>query len=152
MRGELYPFDRVAGSMKRGKKRYKLCVNVTETNMFTSETYEINHKFKCDDNCLIYLLFCKCYGKQYVGETTDSFSYGWNNYKDNDRKHSRTKSCMQEHLFKQFNSMGHNGFLNNVSITLIDKTDGKSPKKTEDYWRRTLKTYSLFGLNVEDSF
>ena len=58
---------------------------------------------------------------------------------------------MQEHLFKHFNSMGHNGFLNNVSITLIDKTDGKNPKKREDYRRRTLKTYSSFGLNVEDS-
>ena len=58
---------------------------------------------------------------------------------------------MQEHLLKYFNGMGHIGFLNNVSITLIDKTDGKSLKKREDYWRRTLKTYSLFELNVEDS-
>ena len=104
--------------------------------------HKINHKLTCDDNCLIYLLSCKCCGKQYVGETTDSFRYRWNNYKDNDRKHSRKESCMQEHLFKHFNSMGHNGFLNNVSITLIDKTDGKNPKKREDYWRRTLKTYS----------
>ena len=56
---------------------------------------------------------------------------------------------MQEH-FKHFNSMEHNGFLNNVSITLTNKTDGKNPKKRED-WRRTLKTYSPFGLNVEDS-
>ena len=46
---------------------------------------------------------------------------------------------MQEHLFKYFNDMGHNGFLNSVSITLI-----------EDCWRRTLKTYSPFGVNVED--
>ena len=67
------------------------------------------------------------------------------------RKHSRKESCMQEHLFKHFNSMGHNGFLNNVSITLIDKTDSKNPKKRDDCWRRTLKTYSTFGLNVEDS-
>ena len=43
--------------------------------------------------------------------------------------------------FKHFNSMGHNDFLNNVSITLIDKTDGRNPRKREDYWRRTLKTY-----------
>ena len=43
------------------------------------------------------------------------------------------------------------GFLNNVSITLVDKTDGKNPKKKEDCWRRTLKTYSPFGLNVESS-
>ena len=47
--------------------------------------------------------------------------------------------------------MGHNGFFNNVSITLIDKTDGKNSKKRVDYWRRTLKTYSPFGLNVEGS-
>ena len=57
---------------------------------------------------------------------------------------------MQEHLFKHFNSMGCNGFLNNVSIIRDDKTDGKSPKKREDYWRRTLKTFSSFGPNVED--
>ena len=36
---------------------------------------------------------------------------------------------MQEHLFKHFSSMGHNGFPNNLSITLIDKTDGKNPKR-----------------------
>ena len=58
---------------------------------------------------------------------------------------------MHEHFLKHFNSMGHIGFLNNVPITLIDKTDGKNPKKRDDYWRRTLKTYSPFGLNVEDS-
>ena len=57
----------------------------------------------------------------------------------------RRAACMAH------NSMGHNGFLNNVSVILIDKTDGKNPKKREDYRRRTLKTYSLFGLNVEDS-
>ena len=130
-------------------------MNVCETNTFSSnvtgETYKINHKLNFDDNCLIYLLSCKCCGKQYVGETTDSFRYRWNNYKDNDRKHSRKESCMQEHLFKHFNSMGHNDFLNNVSMTLIDKTDGKNPKKREGYWRRNLKTFSPFGLNVEDS-
>ena len=36
---------------------------------------------------------------------------------------------MQEDLFKHFNSMGHNGLLNNVSIILIDKTHGKNPKR-----------------------
>ena len=94
---------------------------------------------------------CKCCGNQYVMETTDSFSYRWNNYKDNDRKHSREESCMQEHLFEHLSSMGHNGFLNNFSITLIDKIDGKNPKKREGYWRIPLKTFSPFGLSVEDS-
>ena len=57
---------------------------------------------------------------------------------------------MQEHLLKHFNSMGHNGFLNKVAITLIDNTDSKNPKKREHYWRRNLKTHSPFGLKAED--
>ena len=58
---------------------------------------------------------------------------------------------MQEHLFEHFKSRAHSGFLGNVSITLIDKTDGKDPKRRENYWMRTLKTYAPFGLNIEDS-
>ena len=43
------------------------------------------------------------------------------------------------------------GFLNDVSVTLIDKTDGSDPKKPEDYWMKTLKTMVPYGLNIEDS-
>ena len=43
------------------------------------------------------------------------------------------------------------GFLGNVSITLIDKTDGKDPKRRENYWMRSLKIYAPFGLNIEHS-
>ena len=58
---------------------------------------------------------------------------------------------MREHLFRHFSSPGRNGFLNDVSITFIDKTDPSDPLKREDYRRRTLKTMALFGLNIEDS-
>ena len=119
MRAKLYPLDRVVGSTKCGKKRCEVCVNVSETNSFTSnvtgETHKTNHKLNCDDNCLIYLLSYKCYEKQYVGETTDSFRYKWNNFKYNDEKNSRKETCMQEYLLKPFN-MEHNGFLNNISV------------------------------------
>ena len=40
---------------------------------------------------------------------------------------------------------------NDVSVTLIDKTDGSDPKKREDYWMKTLKTMAPYGLNIEDS-
>ena len=46
---------------------------------------------------------------------------------------------------------GHNGFLNDVSITFIDKTDPTDPLRREDYWRQTLKTVVSYGLNIEDS-
>ena len=75
---------------------------------------------------MIYLLSCKCCVKQYAAETTDSLRYRWNNYKDNDKKHSCKDSCMQEHLFKHFNSLRHNGFINNVSITRIDRPTVKT--------------------------
>ena len=45
------------------------------------------------------------------------FRFRWNNYKDNNRKYQRCGTRMQEHLFRHFSSPGHNGFLNDVSIT-----------------------------------
>ena len=42
-------------------------------------------------------------------------------------------------------------FFGNASITLIDKKDGKDPKRTGNNWMRTLKTLCPFGHNIEDS-
>ena len=39
---------------------------------------------------------------------------------------------MEEHLCKHFQAEGHKGFLNDSSVTFIDKTDGKDPKKEKD--------------------
>ena len=38
---------------------------------------------------------------------------------------------MQEYLMRHFNQEDLKGFLGNVSLILIDKTDGKDPKKRE---------------------
>ena len=56
-----------------------------------------------------------------------------------------------QQIRKHFQSPGRNGFLNDVSITFIDKTDFSDPLKREDYWRRTLKTMAPFRLNIEDN-
>ena len=60
VRAKLYPLDRVAGSTKCGNKRSEVFMNVSETNTFisnaTDETYKIDHKLTCDDNCLISVL------------------------------------------------------------------------------------------------
>ena len=58
---------------------------------------------------------------------------------------------MQEHLFQHFSSPGHNGFLNDVSVTFIEKTDPSDPLKRENFWRKLLMTMAPHGLNVEDS-
>ena len=147
VRAKLYPIDRIVGSKGCGKKRCEVCVNLCETDTFSStvswETFKINHKLNCDDKCLIHRFTCECCGKQYVAETTGEFGFRWNSYKCNDRKCTRNEDCFQEDLFSYFDSWEHTGFLENVKITLIDKTDGQNPKKREDYWRRTLKTYHM---------
>ena len=40
---------------------------------------------------------------------------------------------MQEHLYRHFSSPSHTVFLNDASVTLINKTDGSDPIKEEDY-------------------
>ena len=115
------------------------------------ETFRINHELNCDKKCLIYLLRCKVCKKQYVEETTDAALLRWNIYKDNDRKFQRNESCMQQHLYEHFYSKGHNGFLGNVSIKLIDKTGGFQPKKKGKYWMRTMKALAPLGFNVESA-
>ena len=89
--------------------------------------------FDCNEKCLIYLLTCKVCLKQYIGQTVDKFRLRWNNYKSNNRKHQRLEPCMQEHLFEHFNEEGHHGFLEDVSITFIDKTDPSEPLKRGNY-------------------
>ena len=73
-------------------------------------------------------------------EAAGDFRYRWNNYKSNSRKFDRKESCLQEHLYRHFSSSDHKRYLNDVSVTLINKTDGSDPKKWEDYHMKTLKT------------
>ena len=100
--------------------------------------------------CLIYLLTCKFYLKQYVGQTVDEFRLRWNNYNSNNRKHQLLESCMQEYLFEYFNEEGHHGFFEEVSIIFLDKTSPSEHLKRENYWKSVLKTMALSGLSIED--
>ena len=155
VRAWLYPFQRKVGSSKFCKRRCEVCNNVTDTSIFSStvtgDTFKINHSLNCDDKCLISLKTCKQCNRQYTSETTDQFRNIWNNYKDNARKSDKKESCMQEHLYKHFQAEGHKSFLNEASVTYIDKTDGKYPKKRERCWMRTLKTMEPYGLNIAGS-
>ena len=152
VRSKVYPLERKTGSEKCNGKRCLVCLNIAETDTFesfqTKKQYKINHNLNCNDKCLVYLLSCKICGLQYVGSTTDPFRYRWNNYKDNNRKAERGVEHMQADLFEHFASNGHNGFLEDCTITLIDKTDGADPTRREEYWRRVLKTVSPYGLNT----
>ena len=58
---------------------------------------------------------------------------------------------MQEHTLEHFNSEGSTGFLENVSVTFIDKTDLQNPEKREKYRIHTLKNIVPWGLNILNS-
>ena len=141
------------GSSKCGSKRFQVYLNVSETDTFesfqTKRQCKINHHLDCNDKCLIYLLSCKTCGLQYVSSTSDRFRLRWNNYKGNDRKALRREEHMQPELFEHFHSEEHNGFLQDFSITLIDKTDGSVPTRREEYWLVMLKTVATYGLPIQ---
>ena len=128
-------------------------MNVKETETFTStstsQSYKIIYEFICHESSLIDLLTCKICRKQHVGVTVDIFRSRWNNYKGNDRKYLVGDPCMQEHIYEHFNREGHTAFLENVSLTFIDKTDLQNPEKKENYWIQTLKNMVLLGLTLK---
>ena len=54
--------------------------------------------------------------------------------------------CKYEHFY----SDSHNDFLDDVAITLINKTEGRDTKNKENYWMSTLKALAPDGLNIEN--
>ena len=90
VRAKLCPLERTVGLCQCRGKRCQTCHNLKETETFTStttgKTVKINHKLNCNDKCLVYLLTCNVYLKQYVGKTVEEFRYRWSNYKNNGHK------------------------------------------------------------------
>ena len=150
----IYPLERKIRSGKCKSTHCLLCLNISEMYLFqlyqTRKQYKINHQLNCNDKYLIYLLSCKVCGLQYVGSTTDKFRLRWNNYKENNRKAKRGEKHMQPLVFENFCSRNHNGFLEDCSTTLIDKTGGSDPTRREKNWRIVLKTVTLYGLNTTE--
>ena len=81
-RSKVYPLERKVSSSKCNGKRCQVCLSINETDTFgsfqTKQKCNINHYLNCNDKCLIYLLFCKVCGLQYVGSTTDKFHFRQN--------------------------------------------------------------------------
>ena len=110
-----------------------MCKYIKETDTFTStvtgETFKINHRFDCNDKCLVYLMSCNKCKKQYTGPTTDHFCSRWNNYKSKSSSFDRGEQCMQKHLYKHFQNERHSGFRDDVPVILTAKTDDSNPLK-----------------------
>ena len=120
LRPKIYPIDRNVRSKNCNIKRCEVSKNVNEastlTSTLTGEIFTIKYKFYCNARCL---LTCRKYKIKHVGQTVDQFRSRWNNYKSYPKKFSRGGYCMQQHLFNHFNTSGHVGLLDDVSITFI---------------------------------
>ena len=96
VRAKLHPLERAAGSYKCGQRICEVSDVISETITFSStvtgEIFKINHRFNCNDKCLVYLATCKIRNKQYTGQTTDSFRSRWNNYKSKSRKFDKNEN------------------------------------------------------------
>ena len=55
---------------------------------------------------------------------------------------------MQKYLHDHFLSEDHDGLLNNVKITLTDKTDPSDPDRREEFWRNKLHTLAPLDLTT----
>ena len=53
-------------------------------------------------------------------------------------------------VFRHFRSQDDNGFLKDVSVIFIGKTDPSDLLKCENCWRETLTTMASYGLNFEE--
>ena len=89
-----------------------------------------------------------------TGKTVDKFRSRWNNYKTDARKAAsgNKEICKQKFLQNHFLQDDHHRFLEDVEVTLIDKTQTSDPTKKEYYWMRTLKTLFPDGLNLEKDY
>ena len=75
------------------------------------------------------------------------FRSRWNNYKSDDMENVKQKFLQNHFLQRDFQ-----GFLKDVEVRLIDKTQASDPTKWEFYWMRTLRTLYPDGLNIESDY
>ena len=146
------------GSSRCSNPRCQVSTSIQVTDTFSSfvtkSAHKINHNFSCNSKCLIYMLSCKICGKQYTSKAVDKFRNRWNNYKTDARKAAsgNIENCKQQFFKNHFLQDDHHGFLEDVEVTLIDKTQASYPTKGEYRWMRTLKTLYPDGLNLESDY
>ena len=83
--------------------------------------------------------------------TVDNFHLRQNDYKCCSCKHAEGKSGKQQHIYDHLMDKNHKDFVQNVSVTLIDKTDSSDLLEREKYRRDTLKRFTPNGLNISES-
>ena len=133
------------------KSRCQVCNVMNNSTNFhsnvTNKEYKINYSFNCDSSNVVYLLECCICGVQYVGSTRTPFRIRFNNYKACSRKFSLGASVPQAEFFRHFSGEGHHGFLQDISVKIIDRLTG-GDRIRESFWQYRLDSFTPKGLNT----
>ena len=62
------------------------------------------------------------------------------------------ENVKQKFLEGHFLQSDHKGFLKDIEVWLIDKTQASDLTKTEFYWMKTLRTLYPDGLNIRNGY
>ena len=139
------------GCSRCGKSRCQVCNVMSNSEHFhsniDSREYRINYSFNCDSSNVVYLLECTVCGVQYVGSTCTPFRLRFNNYKACSRKFNSGASVAQAEFFRHFTEEGHQGFLKDISVKIIDRLTGGN-RMRESFWQYRLDCFTPKGLNT----
>ena len=145
--------------IKECNKKCDICKNFLVvspdfTCFATKQKYKIKGILKCDSRNVIYLISCKCCGKQYVGSAT-GFKEGFRIHKS-DINTDKIRCGVTNHLLNVCcSSTGKFEYLQaqltvKVSVQNDDDVD-KVFREREKYWQAQLFTLSC-GLNNPDEW
>ena len=113
-----------------------------------SREYRINYLLNCDSSNVVYLLECTVCGVQYVGSTCTPFRLRFNNDKACSCTFNSGASAPQAEFFRHFTEEGHQGFLKDISVKIIDRLTGGGNKMRESFWQYRLDCFTPKGLNT----
>ena len=151
--------EEVTGTSKCESNRCQicnfLCVGRTSRCKTDGKEFRINYNLNCNSKNVVYLITCKVCGTQYVGSTTTTFRFRFNNHRSRINAHLKLSSENKRNddfLYQHFHSSGHLG-LSHLSIQLIDRAMGERElREKEGQWMYRLGTLRPQGLNEDDGF
>ena len=145
--------ESLLGSGKFLRNLCQVCKNVAETDTFQSfvdkKVHKNNHRFTYSDKCLVHLLSCNVFQRQYNGRTVNESRYRWDNYKNNNRKSLKVDDHNQAGIFANFQNLDHKGFLEDTEIAFIDKTNPSNFTRPEVFGLIRQKLVFHWGFIIQ---
>ena len=149
VRSKLYNVDNGVCDSKGGSPCRKsicqvckvMCSATTFISQVTNKEYRIDFSFNCDSSNMVYMMECSVCGLQDVGSTCTSFRVSFNNNKSCNRRFNGGASGVpQAQIFRYFAKEGHQGFLEDVIVVILDKFHGNR-RQREGFWQYKLDTF-----------